>query len=274
MLQDSGGAAQSNTAHHPTLMEPMAGLLPLEGMTNLRSAPQTNTPARPTSRADRRLGVGIAAVLLVDVCCHLYWATGLTWPAPDEFSLSVAVLGFGVYFRPTLLLGLALLLTAGAAVVLARGYLGRRHRFGPLWQLGAATVTAGTLLLGLLGLVWAVPAAGYVPAGFYWTNILVYTPLCLGLAVAGFRLLRPAEGRSGWRRLVAARSVAVALPIAMVVALLYGAYGLSPAVQDGDEPSQRLGALESRYVDTELARFHYVREGHGSPVVLLSPGAA
>lgn len=132
----------------------------------------------------------------MDAGLHVYWATGAVWPAADEYSLSVAVLGFGVDFRPGLLLPLALLLSTGAGLVLARALLERGHRLGWLWQTGTAVVTAGLLIRGLLGLVWAVPAAGHVPAGFYRTNLLAYVPLCLGLAAAGFCLLRPARARA------------------------------------------------------------------------------
>lgn len=173
----------------------MTALAPLEGMTSL-----PRTAGRPTGRPERRLGVGITTVLLLDACCHLYWATGATWPAADESSLSIAVLGFGVDFRPSLLLGLALLLSTGAGLVLARAYLGRRHRLGPLWQAGTVAVTAGTLARGLAGVVWAVPAFGDVPASFYWINLLAYTPLCLAMAVAGLRLLRADHRPAGARR--------------------------------------------------------------------------
>lgn len=185
----------------------MAAAAPPEGMTISGTDSQTKPLRHPTSRAERRLGIAMAAVLLVDACFHLYWATGAVWPATDEFSLSVAVLGFGVDFRPSLLLGLALLLGAGGALVLARAFLGREHRFGLLWQAGAAAVTAGCLFRGLLGVIWAVPATGHVPSDFYWTNLLVYTPLCLGMAVAGFRLLRPRSAAGRWQGLFAARRV-------------------------------------------------------------------
>jgi hypothetical protein len=37
--------------------------------------------------------------------------------------------------------------------------------------------------------------------------------------------------------------------------------------------SQYLSRVESRYADTDLARFHYTRSGTGSPVVLNAGGA-
>ena len=108
-------------------MEPVATSTPLEGMTNVAngSAQQRSSlPAQASedetaSRLKRWPGNVMASVLLVDACCHLYWATGATWPAPDEYSLSVAVLGFGVDFRTSLLLGLALVVATAAALVLA-----------------------------------------------------------------------------------------------------------------------------------------------------------
>jgi hypothetical protein len=133
----------------------------------------------------RRLGVAIAAVLAADALLHLYWATGARWPATSEYALSVAVLGFSVDFRPGLLIPLALVLLAGAGTVLALVF--RPHW---LWRVGTGVVTAGLLVRGLLGVVWAVPAFGSVPDGFYWVNLALYTPLCLALGAAGVRLVR------------------------------------------------------------------------------------
>lgn len=161
----------------------------------------TNLHAR-TTPTERRLGLAIAAVLLADACLHLYWTTGATWPAADEHSLSLAVLGFGVDFRPAVLLPLAALLGIGAALVLARAFLGRGHRFGALWQLGTVAVTAGVMVRGLVGLVWAVPGTGDLTDGFYWTNLVAYTPLCLGLTAAGGRLL---GAKPDWSQRVSAR---------------------------------------------------------------------
>ncbi|MCY0929228.1 hypothetical protein OTB20_24115 [Streptomyces sp. H27-H1] len=50
---------------------------------------------------------------------HLYWATGATWPAPDEQALSLAVRGTAVSFGPPVVLPLAALTLTGAATVLA-----------------------------------------------------------------------------------------------------------------------------------------------------------
>ena len=54
----------------------------------------------------RKIAAG-AHILLAAV--HCYWATGATWPAPDERSLSRAVLGGEASFAPQVVLPLAAL---------------------------------------------------------------------------------------------------------------------------------------------------------------------
>ena len=72
------------------------------------------------------------------------------------------------------------------------------------------------------------------------------------------------------RRVLATASAVVIL---LVAAVLYGAYVYRPAeARDYRPPAEWTAA--SRYVDTPLAQFHYVQQGSGPPVVLLSPGAA
>jgi 4,5:9,10-diseco-3-hydroxy-5,9,17-trioxoandrosta-1(10),2-diene-4-oate hydrolase len=71
-----------------------------------------------------------------------------------------------------------------------------------------------------------------------------------------------APARSWWRR------AALAVPLLLAGALLYGAYGYEPT-RRADPPGPG-----SRFVDTPVARFHYLEQGAGSPVVLLSPGAS
>jgi hypothetical protein len=68
-------------------------------------------------------------------------------------------------------------------------------------------------------------------------------------------------------------ATASAMIVLVVTGVLYGAYVYRPAeARDYRPPAEWTAA--SRYVDTPLARFHYVQQGSGSPVVLLSPGAA
>jgi pimeloyl-ACP methyl ester carboxylesterase len=91
--------------------------------------------------------------------------------------------------------------------------------------------------------------------------------LCLGFGVAAAWLSGVFTGR--W-----VRAVAMALPLVLAGAGLYGAYGWRPGEQRGYR-SPYLSTVASQYLETPVARFHYVRQGSGgSPVVLLSPGAA
>ncbi|GAA0325772.1 hypothetical protein GCM10010302_76120 [Streptomyces polychromogenes] len=137
--------------------------------------------------ARRRTGTALAALLAADGLAHLYWATGATWPAPDERTLSLAVLGTEVSFGPPVVLPLAALtLTAGAAVLAhSRGRGGRATRAV------TGAVAAGLAVRGLAGLGWA---AGILPspAGspFPTLNLLLYTPACLGFGWAAARLAR------------------------------------------------------------------------------------
>ncbi|TDC92501.1 alpha/beta fold hydrolase [Actinomadura sp. 7K507] len=218
----------------------------------------------------------MASVLLCDAAVHVYWATGAVWPADDSYDLSRAVLGFGSDFRPGLVLPLAGLLIVAAGLVLARGRLGRAHRLGWLWQLGTLAITAGLLTRGLLGLLWCVPALGHTPGVFYWMNLLVYTPMCLGLAGCGLRLLGAGAGRSAACRPGArwSRTAAAGAPVAVVTLALLGAFAFSPTARSRDVPTAILGQAASAFVDTPLARFHHVKQGSGSPVVFLSPGSS
>jgi pimeloyl-ACP methyl ester carboxylesterase len=211
-----------------------------------------------------RAGTLVAAVLAVDSLAHLYWSTGLTWPAPDSRALSLAVLGFQVAFTPGVLLPLVALLFTAALVVGGRARLGRRHRLGWLLQAGTVAVTAGLLVRALAGLVWACGIGVRTDTAFYWLNLLVYTPACLVLGAAAAAVARyGANGRS-W-----VRHTALAVPLLITASALYGAYGYAPEQQRGYRPE-----VGSRYVDTPVARFHYLREGQGPAVVLLSPGAS
>ncbi|MFI6290384.1 alpha/beta fold hydrolase [Nonomuraea sp. NPDC050790] len=74
---------------------------------------------------------------------------------------------------------------------------------------------------------------------------------------------RPARKRRRW-------ALAVAVPL--VAALLAGAYVWQPAEEGRAFRSPYLAQVGSRHADTPIARFHYVRAGSGTPVILLSPG--
>lgn len=76
---------------------------------------------------------------------------------------------------------------------------------------------------------------------------------------------QPVRKRRRHRRLAAAVAV-------LVAAMLFGAYGWQPAEDGRAFRSPYLAQVGSRYADTPIARFHYVRAGSGTPVILLSPG--
>jgi hypothetical protein len=130
----------------------------------------------------RKLAAG-AHILLAAV--HLYWATGATWPAADERSLSLAVLGREVSFGPAVVLPLAALHLLLAFAVLRSGR-------SSLARLVVAGLVAGLTARAALGLVWAFGDTG---TAFYWLNLLLYTPACLALLTIDVGLIRARRTR-------------------------------------------------------------------------------
>jgi pyruvate dehydrogenase E2 component (dihydrolipoamide acetyltransferase)/4,5:9,10-diseco-3-hydroxy-5,9,17-trioxoandrosta-1(10),2-diene-4-oate hydrolase len=55
---------------------------------------------------------------------------------------------------------------------------------------------------------------------------------------------------------------------------VYGAYGYVPPESGRSYHSAYLARVPGRYADTAVARFFYLHEGTGTPVVLISPGDA
>ncbi|MFJ3581775.1 DUF3995 domain-containing protein [Streptomyces sp. NPDC090127] len=137
---------------------------------------------RPETPAPTRAAALVASVLTVDAVLHLYWTTGATWPAADDTSLSLAVLGTEVPFTPPILLPLAALLLTAAAVVLAHA----RRPGDRLLRAGTLVVAAGLSLRGAAGIYWLFSKE--TGAAFHWLNLLLYTPLCVVLAVAALRV--------------------------------------------------------------------------------------
>lgn len=78
--------------------------------------------------------------------------------------------------------------------------------------------------------------------------------------------------RRRWRR-TALVTLATILA-GTVAAVLYGAYVYQPSEAGRGYKQPYLEEVSSRFVETPVARFHYVRAGSGPPVVLVSPGAA
>lgn len=87
---------------------------------------------------------------------------------------------------------------------------------------------------------------------------------------AGFGL--PTRRLRGWQRAIL---ITLAAILAVMVGLvLYGAYVYQPPEAGRGYDQPYLQEVQSRFVDTPVARFHYVQAGSGPPVVLVSPGAA
>nr|WSX50473.1 DUF3995 domain-containing protein [Streptomyces sp. NBC_00974] len=144
-----------------------------------------------TDTTRRRTGRALAALLAADGLIHLYWATGATWPAPDERTLSLAVLGTEVSFGPPVVLPLAALALTGAAAVLAHteGRGSRPTRLAA--RLITAAVAAGLTVRGLAGLGWAAGLLDSPPdSPFHTLNLALYTPACLAFGWAAARLAR------------------------------------------------------------------------------------
>ncbi|MGW6846038.1 DUF3995 domain-containing protein [Streptomyces sp. NPDC054958] len=130
---------------------------------------------------NKRAGTAVAGLLAADGLVHLYWATGATWPAPDERSLSLAVLGLDTSFGPGAVLPLAAVLLTGATAVLAHT-LGRGGR---ATRAVTGAVAAGLAVRGLAGLGWAAGLLDSPPdSAFYVLNLALYTPVCLAAAWA------------------------------------------------------------------------------------------
>ncbi|CAM5323374.1 DUF3995 domain-containing protein [Streptomyces narbonensis] len=128
----------------------------------------------------------VPALLAVLALVHVYWATGLTWPAHDERALSLAVLGSVVSFGPPVVLPLAALEGLAALAVYARV----RGRGGRAAQWVTAAVAAGMLLRAAVGVVWIVVGRDGSGAAFPWLNAFLYTPLCLVFGWAALRAAR------------------------------------------------------------------------------------
>jgi pimeloyl-ACP methyl ester carboxylesterase len=82
----------------------------------------------------------------------------------------------------------------------------------------------------------------------------------------------PRKQRMRWWQRVALALAAVF--VVLTGGLFYGAYGYQPSEAGRDYKSKYLQDVPSSYVDTSVARFHYVQAGTGSPVILLPPGTA
>src|SRR5215475_6606437 len=105
----------------------------------------------------RRMVAGVHGLLAV---LHVYWATGATWPASSERSLSYAVLGGPASFGPGVVLPLAAFHIMLAVAILTS----ERYK---LSRLVVAGLAAGLAARATAGLVW-ITGAGDTTRAFYW----------------------------------------------------------------------------------------------------------
>ena len=125
----------------------------------------------------------VASAHVVLALVHVYWATGATWPAVDQRSLSLAVLGQEVSFAPQVVLPLAVLHVLLAVAVL------KVDRLRPA-RLVVAGLAAGLALRAAAGVVWDFGLGADSGTAFYWLNLFFYTPACITLLAVDLRLLR------------------------------------------------------------------------------------
>jgi pimeloyl-ACP methyl ester carboxylesterase len=211
----------------------------------------------------RQRALMVAAAHVVLALVHVYWATGATWPTADTRSLSNAVLGGEASFAPRVVLPLAALHLVAAVAVTVRATRARSTRGYTVSHLVVLCLVAGVAARAALGVLWTFGIGTDPSSAFYWLNLLLYTPAAVLLVLADLSVLRHGA-RVAWPR-----RAALAVPVVLVTALGGAAYGYQPEEQPRRSPS-----AHSQYIDTPMARFHYLRQGSGSPVVLLSPGAA
>lgn len=194
----------------------------------------------------RRASISVTAVLATDAALHVYWMTGATWPAGDDRSLSIAVLGFVAPFTPRILIPLALMLS-GAAFVVWRAARSE-HR---IFRLGALVVGLALAAQVPLRVAWSFTGTGL----FHTLNVALYLPLCAILAVCAFLVARPKwPGRA---------VLATVTALSAVLALVAYTPMADATAEDRDT-----------YVDTDIARFHYEKKGTGPALVLIPAGMA
>lgn len=130
----------------------------------------------------------VAGVHVLLAAVHVYWATGATWPAIDQSSLSQAVLGQEVSFAPQVVLPLAVLHVLLAVAVLTVDRL-------RLARLVVAGLAAGLAVRAAAGLMWDFGLGTDSGTAFFWLNLFFYTPACITLLAVDLRLLRTRQLR-------------------------------------------------------------------------------
>lgn len=130
------------------------------------------------------VGLAGALVLLLIAAVHVYWAEGGSWPGSERAELPELVIGPGQPPPPRLASWAVAALLLAASVLLTAAAVGSE-----LWvvRAGSLTVAAVLALRGAGGLV--VSGLLRRSSRFAALDRTVYSPLCLGLAVAAMAAL-------------------------------------------------------------------------------------
>lgn len=143
------------------------------------------TPNKALRRTVRSVGAG---GLLVIAGVHAAWASGSSWPAPDERSLARAVIGRDEMPSSGACWSVAALLLAASALV--AGYPKGSGRIEWFRDAGLTCVVGAFLVRGLAGAFGLLPPQRASEVFARWDRRL-YSPLCFVLA-----LLRAYGGRN------------------------------------------------------------------------------
>lgn len=152
-------------------------------------------PHRP-DRTGAIAGTAGATVLGAIGAIHLAWAFGSTFPSADAQSLARMVVGGNTFPSKAASATVAGLLGVASTLVAARA-----RPMTPLGHQAPTVVTRPGVLgiavvLGLRGAGGIVASALGVPpttSKFRWLNLVIYSPLCLGLAAAIVRMEKQPE---------------------------------------------------------------------------------
>ncbi len=163
--------------------------------TYVRQLIRTFVPPRP-DRTGAQTGTVAAAVLGGIGVLHLAWALGSTFPSSDAKSLARAVVGGSTFPSADASATVAALLGIASTLVVARARpltpLGRRAP-GVLTRPGVLGVALVLGLRGAGGIVAGVLGVPRTAASFRVLNLVIYSPLCLGLGAAIVRMEKQPE---------------------------------------------------------------------------------
>lgn len=126
---------------------------------------------------------GLGATTLI----HGFWAAGGNWPARSRDGLADLVYGSQPFpsTAATSLVAASLAAATGVVAVRSRPTKGAsRWRDYAAWQYDARTVAAVLATRGVAGLVASGLSLGHWTAQYRRWDLRLYSPLCLGLAVA------------------------------------------------------------------------------------------